>query len=301
VPATLSTDSTLVRPLTAADVPAFEQLAWDALAGAGRRYGFSLGERNPARVAWTQARVRHLSTTDPAGAFVAEQDGEPVGIALALRRGSFWFLSLLTVAEGHQSGGIGRQLLDAALRTSEDAERAMICSSPDPRALRRYGRAGFALHAALDAKGQPDRTAVPTDLGVREADWDADHDFAESVFAAGRGEPYGPDLAWLRSQGMKLFVRDGATPSDRAAVVASDGQIGPLAAASPEAATRVLWAALAAVPPETDARIAYITGQQQWAAEVALAARLPLSVAGALCTRGYVAPPAPCLTSEVFG
>jgi predicted N-acetyltransferase YhbS len=301
VPATLSTDSTLVRPLTDADVPAVEQLAWDALAGAGRRYGFSMGERDAARVAFAQARVRHLMTTDPGGTFVAEQDGEPVGVALALRRGSFWFLSLLTVVEGRQGTGIGRQLLDAALRTSEDAERAMICASPDPKALRRYGRAGFALHASLDAKGRPDRTAIPADLGVRDGDWDADHDLVESLLAAGRGEPYGPDLAWLRGQGMKLFVRDGATASDRAAVVALDGHIGPVAGASPQAAARVLWAALGATPPDQDARIGYLTGPQQWAVEVALAARLPLSPTGALCTRGYGEPPAPYLPSGIFG
>ncbi|MDQ1672020.1 MAG: hypothetical protein QOC98_582, partial [Frankiaceae bacterium] len=44
-----------------------------------------------------------------------------------------------------------------------------------------------------------------------------------------------------------------------------------------------------------------ITGRQQWAAQVALTARLPLSNSGALCTRGYDAPPAPYLPSGIFG
>ena len=234
-----TTAGTLVRPLTDEDVSAAEQLAWDSLAGAGRRFGFSMGERDATRIAFAQARVRHLRTVDPDGAFVADSDGEPVGMTLAMRRGSLWFLSLLTVEEGHQGGGIGRQLLDAALRTAEDAERAMICASPDPRALRRYGSAGFALHAVLDAKGQPDRTAIPTDLGVRDGDWDADADLVESLITACRGEPYGPDLGWLRGQGTELFVRDGATPADRAVVLSRAGHPGPLAAASPDAAGRV--------------------------------------------------------------
>jgi GNAT superfamily N-acetyltransferase len=291
----------LVRPLTEQDVPAAEQLAWDSLTGAGRRFGFSMGERDAARIAFAQARVRHLRSVDPHGAFVAESDGEPVGMTLAMRRGSLWFLSLLTVEEGHQGGGIGRQLLDAALQTSQGAERAMICASPDPKALRRYGSAGFALHAVLDATGHPDRTAIPTDLGVRDGDWDADHDLVESLFTARRGDPYGPDLPWLRGQGMQLFVRDGATPDDRAVVLTHDGHPGPLAAASADAARRVLWAALAATPPETEVRIGYISGPQQWAVEVALAARLTLANSGALCTRGYDAPPAPYLPSGIFG
>jgi hypothetical protein len=192
-------------------------------------------------------------------------------------------------------------LLDAALRTAQDAQRAMICASPDPKALRRYGSAGFALHAVLDATGHLDRSAIPTGLGVREGDWDADHDLVELLLADRRGEPYGPDLAWLRGQGMELFVRDGATPDDRAVVLTHDGHPGPLAAASADAARRVLWAALAATPPGKESRIGYISGPQQWAVEVALAARLSLANSGALCTRGYAAPPAPYLPSGIFG
>jgi predicted N-acetyltransferase YhbS len=300
-PHTAQTPQTVIRPLTDADVPAVEQLAWDALAGAGRRYGFSMGERDEPRIAFAQARVRHLASTDPDGAFVAEQAGEPVGLAIALRRGSLWFLSLLTVVEGRQGGGIGRQLLDAALQTGVDAEHAMICASPDPKALRRYGRAGFALHPDFDATGRPDRTAIPTDLGVRDGDWDADLELVESLLTARRGAPYGPDLAWLRGQGMGLLVRDGATPGDRAVAIVNDGFIGPVAGASTDAATRVLWAALGAAPPERETRLGYLIGPQQWAVEVALAARLPFSTGGALCTRGYDTPPAPYLPSGIFG
>jgi GNAT superfamily N-acetyltransferase len=290
---------THVRPLTEEDVETADELAWQALSEVGRRFGFSMQERDPSRIAWAQSRMRHIAATDPDGCVVAEQDGQVVGVGLPIKRGSLWFLSLLAVRSGYQNAGVGRRMLDATLDYGTDCPRAMICSSPDPKALRSYGRSGFALHAGYEAVGRVDRAALPPDLGVRDGDWDRDREFVEHLIIQRRGAPYGPDLGWCREQGMRLMIRDGASPHDEAAVLTGDGHVGTLAAASDEAAARVLWAAIAAADGEVT--INYLLNNQQWAIDIALRAHLRLSLVNTLCTRGDLAPPDHYLPSGIFG
>jgi predicted N-acetyltransferase YhbS len=289
---------TIIRPLRDDDVEAADDVAWNALHEVGVQFGFTMGVRDDARRAWAHDRIRHIAQHDPEGSVVAERDGEVIGIGLAIRRGSLWFLSLLAVRQGLQGGGVGRRLLDATLDYGRDCPRAMICASPDPKALRRYGRAGFALHAAYEASGTADRSELPADLGVREGDWDRDADFYNQLITEHRGEPLGPDLGFWRDHGLRLLIRDGGTPEDRAAVALRPGSLGTLAAASQEAAVRVLWAAVAETPGEVT--VGYLLNNQQWAIDVALAARLPLKLTDTLCTRGF-APPTPYLPSGIFG
>ena len=296
--ASLASVDTLVRPLRDEDVVAVDELSWQALAEVGEQFGFSMGERSEARIAWARARIRHIATHDPDGSVVAEQDGEVVGVGLATRRERLWFLSLLAVRSGLQGGGVGRRLLDATLEYGQGCESAMICASPDPKALRRYGRAGFALHAAYEAEGIVDHAELPAGLGVREGDWQRDRDLLEELITARRGAPYGPDLDF-QQEGMRLLIRDGSSPTDRAFALSRDGHVGTLAAASDEAAARVLWATIAEVPGEVT--FGYLTGNQQWAIDVALAARLPLKLTDTLCTRGAISPPDSYLPSGIFG
>ncbi len=290
---------TLIRPLRDDDVAVADELAWEALDVVGRQFGFDMGVRDEARKAWAAARIRHIAKHDPEGSVVAEQDGDVVGVGLAVRRGSLWFLSLLAVRNGLQGGGVGRRLLDATLDYAEGCRSAMICSSPDPRALRRYARAGFGLYPGFEATGPVDRTELPSGLGVREGDWDRDAELIEELVAHRRGEPYGPDLAGFQQLGSRLQVRDGGTPQDRAVAITRRGGVQALAAASEDAAARVLWAALGEA--EGDATVGYLLGSQQWAIEVALAARLTLKLTDTVCTRGALTPPAAYLPSGVFG
>ncbi len=296
--AIIASADTLVRPLQDADVAVVDDLSWHALAEVGRQFGFSMGERSEARIAWAQARIRHIATHDPEGSVVAEHEGEVVGVGLATRRGSLWFLSLLAVRRGLQGVGVGKRLLDATLEYGKGCEAAMICASPDPKALRRYGRAGFALHAAYEAEGFVDREELPAELGVRNGDWQRDRDLLEDLIAARRGAPYGPDLDFQQA-GMRLLIRDGATPADRAFALSRNGHIATLAAASQEAAARVLWATLAEA--EGEVTVGYLVANQQWAIDIALAARLPLKLTDTLCTRGAISPPDCYLPSGIFG
>ena len=58
---------------------------------------------------------------DPDGLWLAEADGEILGIALSWVCGDLWFLAELFVAPGHQGRGIGNELLT---RTFEHAKKA---------------------------------------------------------------------------------------------------------------------------------------------------------------------------------
>src|SRR4051794_38822368 len=90
-------------------------------------------------------RIAHLLGTDPGGSWVADRDGEIVGVGQALVREGLWGYSLFAVAEDVQGGGVGRRLLDAGLGHGRDARGWVVLSTERPAAMRRYSRAGLEL------------------------------------------------------------------------------------------------------------------------------------------------------------
>ena len=158
-------------------------------------------------------RQRHFVTHYPGGAWVAEQDGAIVGVALALRHvGSrrddrgYWGLSLLVVRPDLQARGVGRQLLDAALSLARPGDAKVIISSTDPRAMRRYAAVGLELHPTVRAIGAVDPARLPpfpdvvlggaADLGGSRRD--RPHG-ARLVYAAPTTRPRWPRAARSRS------------------------------------------------------------------------------------------------------
>ena len=242
-------------------------------------------------------RVAHLQSTDPEGAWAAEVDGRLVGVALSMRREQLWFLSLLTVEPGFQGAGAGRRLLEAALTTAADAGAAWIMSSPDPRALRRYGLAGFELVPAYSAEGPVDRARLPAVPTVRTGDWACDGALVDDVVRGLRGAGYGPDLEVLAASGDTLLIADG--PAGRGFCVLQPRGVRPIGATSPEVAQQLLWAGLAECGPE--AAVEFVTGEQGWATRVLLAAGLPLWPETSCCHRGRLGPHTPFLPSGSFG
>jgi GNAT superfamily N-acetyltransferase len=239
-------------------------------------------------------RIRHLIQTDPAGALVAEADGQLVGAALALVRGALWGLSLLIVLPEHQSAGVGRALLAQALRHGDGAVRGgVILSSPDSRALRAYARAGFALHPSLNAEGKSRGVTAPR--SVRDGSVE-DLPLTEAVDQAVRGAAHGRDIVASLSAGGRLFV----VPERGYAVVHDGRRVSLLAALDEEAAQDLLRAALAAAPPEKEASVEFITSAQSWAIEPVLDAGLALRPGGAVFLRGEVGPFAPYLPSGAY-
>ena len=241
--------------------------------------------------------MAHLLGTDPDGSVVAEIDGEVVGVGLALRRGPVWFLSLLTVDPARQGAGVGARLLEHCLRTREGADLAYLCASRDPRALRRYARAGFVLRPALRAAGPVDRSGLPAGTGVREGDWDRDAELVDALVTAQRGASLRPEVPLLLRYGVRPLLVEG--PSGRGCALLREDGVMLLAADDRDVAVRLLRAGLAEGP--ADAEVEWLTAEQDWAVDVVLEAGLPLLPGGALAVRGSAGPMAPYLPSGAYG
>lgn len=285
----------LLRPMRLADVPAAVESSYESLRAAGQVHGWHMPVLDDVLRARVRRRSEHLLRTDPDGAFVAEADGELVGVAMATVRGPLWFLSLLTVATAAQSRGLGRRLLGLAEQTRGGA--AAICASNDPKALRRYRLAGLDLHPCLEGRGPLDRSLLPSVPDVREGSYDDDRELVEHVAVLQRGAPHGPDLDLLATVG-RLLVTDSS--AGRGYAVVGPGGPALLGATTPAVATALLWAALAEAVDE-EVEVPWADARQQWALDVAVAARLPLLLGGARCTEGPVGLRTPYLPSGGLG
>jgi GNAT superfamily N-acetyltransferase len=249
----------------------------------------------PERTAAARWRVEHLGRTDPEGAVVAEVDGVVVGAALAMRRDRLWGLSLLVVDPSAQGRGVGRALLDATLAYADGCDRAIILSSLDPRAMRRYFRAGFALHPQVLLKGTVDRAGLDAVRNVR-AGGAADLDLADAVDAQLRGASHRVDFEGLLARpDVELLVADG--PTGRGYALFGFGRVLLLGATRDDAAAALLTEALAR--SDGDTGIDFISAGQDWAIDVGLRAGLRLAACGPVFWRNH-APPAPYLPSGAY-
>ena len=277
-----------VRPLAADDVDAAREVQTRAFEEHDRAFGDPVPEVTDATVDRQRGRFRHFLTHDPAGSWVAVRDGEVVGAALALRRDGLWGLSLLVVDPAVQSRGIGRALLDASLTYADGVDTAVILSSRDPRAIRRYASAGFALHPQVSADGPLDRSLLPApDPRVREGDID-DAELADAVDRQVRGAARGPDHHLLAGIAQPYVVDDASGRGY--AYLRNDGRIVTVAATDDDTATALLWRCLADCPGD-ERTIDHVNGEQQWAIRVAIQARLTLKPAGPVFWRGRTPPP----------
>lgn len=273
----------LLRPLLPDDAPAAAATAVAALPEAPDLPG--------GRDAWTEARIAHLQRTDPGGAWVAEDEDGVAGVALALVRDGIWGLSLMAVRPALHGHGLGGRLLRAVLAHGDGGRGALIASSADPRAMRIYAGAGFALRPCVALAGMLDRAALPA--GLRSAPSD-DVEQAAALAAPVRGGAYDPaDLELLRDgPNRELLLMDG-----RGFAVHASGGPMVLAAADEAAATDLLWSCLGAGPPGGTLHVEFLTAGQDWAVRAGLAAGLALSPEGPLFTRGALGPLRPWLPS----
>jgi GNAT superfamily N-acetyltransferase len=247
----------------------------------------------PADHAQGYVRLRRILASDPGGSWVTQdRDGALTGASLAIMREGVWGLSLLVVRPDRQSSGIGSALLRRALEYGEGARGAIILASPDPRALRAYSRAGFALHPAVGAVGTPRGVAAAPEVRPFIP---ADHALAAAVDRAVRGAPHGADLDALAAGGCDLL-----TLPERGYAVRRGSSVVTIAAFDEAAAAALLRTILARVPADGEAEVEWLTGSQQWAIDVAVAARLRLRPGGAVFLRGDVGPFRPYLPGGAY-
>ncbi|TIC88709.1 GNAT family N-acetyltransferase [Nocardioides sp. GY 10113] len=279
-----------IRPMRAADVPAAERVCDDAF------YALDLAttppslpapsRRTPERSATWITRTTRLVESDPGGTWVAEDENGLLGLATSLRREDVWCLASYAVAPGRQGAGIGAALLAAALTHAEGCSRRMVSASTDPRALRRYHRAGFALHPQVHLSGEVDRDRLPRVAGVRPGTA-ADRPWMDDVDRHHRGGAHAGDHVSLAERG-DLVVLD-----DRGGYAyASPGGVALLAATDVDRARTLLLACLAGA--EGTFEIGHVTDANQWAVRVGLDAGLAPYQSGFLGVAG-MAPPSPYL------
>jgi GNAT superfamily N-acetyltransferase len=280
-----------IRPMTEDDAPAAVGVAVAAFDDHDRRHHQPVHELTAEERARAELRHRHLVKHDPDGAFVATDGDRIVGCALALRRGDLWGLSLLVVDPAVQSSGIGRRLLEAALRYGEGCRRAVILSSSDPRAMRAYATSGFRLHPQVRASGRPTTAALPANNRRVRLGGPDDGGLADRVDETARRAGHGPDHELMASL-MSMYVVDDVDGRGYA-YLRDDGEVYLLAATDDDTATSLLSQCLSqAVELDRPVTIEHLNARQQWAIEIAYRARLTVVPSGPVFWRGDAPPPA---------
>ncbi|MDQ4084782.1 MAG: GNAT family N-acetyltransferase [Actinomycetota bacterium] len=280
-----------VRPMTADDIDGVLAVVDAADAQAARDAGREPEASTPEGQEQFRRGMERFVERDPDGAWVAVEDGTVVGMAESIRRDAFWGLSMLFVDPPHQSRGLGRRLLDRTLAYAEGSRVRMIMTSPDPRALRRYSRAGLAIHPAVEAEGVVDRAAIPADLPGRSGDV-TDLDLVERVDRT-LGRSRAEDVEHMLKGGVALDVVD--TGAGRGYALHRRNRVRLLGATDERTAALLLWRCLAAT--DGKAQVWCMTAAQDWAVRVALDARLKVVGAGPLFVAGLDRPPGPWLPS----
>jgi GNAT superfamily N-acetyltransferase len=286
-----------IRPMALDDVDAAEQVSDEAsyaLNAATQRIDWpAAARRDDARSEQWRQRCAHLVEHDPGGCWIAEDDVGALGLATSLRRESWWGLSSYFVLPRAQGTGVGKGLLDAALGHADGADRGMICASHDPKAFRRYRLAGFSMHPTVLGWGTVDRTAIPALPRVRDGD-PADVELCDEVDRRTRGAGHGVDHELLRAAYALSVVDD---PAGRGYCYRMrHGGAYLLAATDPATASELLWGSLADASETPEVRFFYATAEQEWAVDVALAARLEIHGLGYVAYRG-MRPAVPYLPS----
>lgn len=283
--------TTTVRPMAVEDVDAVGAVVRVASVWEYEQAGTEPPPPNtPEQQERARAGTRRFIELDGAGAWVAEQDGEIVGMAEAVRRGDFWGLAMLFVHPDSHNQGIGRRLIDKTLDYAEGSRVRMIMTSEDPKALRRYSAAGLAIHPAVQADGTVDRSTIPVDLPGREGSTD-DLDLVRAVDAS-LGRDRTDDVAFVVGSGASIDVIDDGPR--RGFCVNRDGKVVMLGATDDDTASALLWRSLAQSGEKTE--LYCLTAGQDWAVRVALAARLSVKPGGPLFVSG-MQPPGPWIPS----
>jgi GNAT superfamily N-acetyltransferase len=279
-----------LRSLRDDDVPAAQELMVAAFGDLARR--FHEPPTPPGDPEAGYVRLRSVLATDPGGCWATEDAAGLTGVGIALVREGVWGLSLLVVRPDAQSSGIGRALLARTLEYGDGARGGIILASQDARALRAYARVGFALHPTVYAVGRPRAMAEAPAVRPFEP---ADHELAAAVDRAVRGAAHGGDLDALAAGGSELLTYPG-----RGYAAHVDGTVKTIAAFDDETAAALLRTVLARAPEGKDVDVSWLTGSQQWAIEVAVAAGLELRPGGAVCLRGEVGRFRPYLPSGAY-
>jgi predicted N-acetyltransferase YhbS len=159
----------LVRDATAGDAASCGRIFYDAFESIAGRHNFPIEAISRE---FTQFKTSELLTTDGFVCFVAERDGEVIGSAFADERAAIVGIGPVSVDPAAQDAGIGRALMEAALRRERDRNAAgvrLVQTAYHYRSLSLYAKLGFVVREPLSVlQGNPPKTKTPG-RGVRPA------------------------------------------------------------------------------------------------------------------------------------
>jgi ribosomal protein S18 acetylase RimI-like enzyme len=289
------------RPMTESDVPGAVAAFALGLLTMQARHNLPVNANSIQDERRRQDRTRHFLGTDPAGSWVAEDDGTVVGMSQSFVREGYWVLSQLGAVPGRQGRGLGRELLRLAHSHGDPQSPGTIQCSRDPKAMALYSNLGFSLHPVVAAWGplrpgavqRPDEVVRYEGEGVTEAQLEV----VTGIDRAVRGSARPVDIAMMLSEeGNRLLLHE-----DQAYAVAKDDRIVTLGAHQEESAALVLRAMLAEAPPGETVEINWLTAVQQWAIRVLIEAGVELQPYGPVMVRGMPGPPSPYIPSGGYG
>ncbi|MGA2473408.1 MAG: GNAT family N-acetyltransferase [Acidimicrobiales bacterium] len=248
-----------------------------------------------------QDRTRHFLGTDPAGSWVAEDDGTVIGMSQSFVREGYWMLSQLGTVPGRQGHGVGRELLRLALSHGDPQSPGTIQCSRDPKAMALYTSFGFVLHPVVAAWGAMRPGTVERPAEVRRYEPDEvtaqELDVVTAIDRDVRGSARTVDVVSMLAQpGNRLLLH-----TDRGYAVARDERIVTLGARDEESASLVLRTMLAEAPAGETIEINWLTSAQQWAIRVVVEAGIELQPYGPVMVRGMDGPPSPYIPSGGYG
>lgn len=230
------------RPMTEADIGAAMYVGREAMDALRRSQGEQTQPWKP-QIPWAQ---RHLLSTDPGGAWVAEINGVPVGYTMALVRGEIWLLSQLFVQPDQHGKGIGGELLRRAQAYGRErgASRFCVIASSSPVAHALYMRAGmFAAGIGYRMSGPLESLLVLPEADATKkrivdcSDWqDGIAELDRDLFGAERRQDHAHYLggAGLGGEHASFGLSRGGELLGYGYSIADGGFIAPLAAKDPE-------------------------------------------------------------------
>jgi len=286
----------VVRAMMDSDVPGAAK-AWEHAFQAMRAtYGLPVPHVTREDELRLQHRIRHFLATDPTGSWVADDSGAITGLSQSFVREGYWVLSLLATVPDLQRRGLGRELLQLAMRNADSRSPGSIQCSRDAAAMALYASVGFSLHPAVMGWGTVRPGTVFADPRVRHGD-DRDLATVDAVDRDVRGSARSVDVvAMLKEPGSRLLLID-----DRGYAVAKDDRIVTLGARDEDAATALLKTALSEMGEGALVQVGWLTAKQQWAIRALVDCGVELHPIGPMMVRGLPGPPAPYIPSGGYG
>lgn len=249
-----------IRPARIGDIGDIDRLVRSALNISSRQHGFPEIPPGPPNPFYAFAIEE-----EPEGAFVAEEAGAVVGVAVRWLRPPAWFLAHLFVDPNRHGQGLGRRLIERVLAQGGEAAafRTLITPAFNPVSISLYMRYGmypaeplYAFDAAAAQLRERLAGRALLESEILAADGDAATllgGIDQALLEMTRAKLH---RQLLRLPGSVCHLFRAAGEARGYAYVSPRGQVGPVAALAPLSFAEVLESALARAAAVSEARVA---------------------------------------------